>query len=133
MHEHVKNCARHCNKGGFAMEKSNTHHILYCRRNWSKGYAAKLRSHPYAKVELDKNVHESIHHFIFNVPVPSEDDCRLAYEVLNAELALGLIHIDDPAEDKILFFLCQFVFNKETREALNKQLLAVRGYGYTLM
>ena len=114
------------------MEKLNTHHILYCRRNWNKGYAQKLRSHPYAKIELDKEKHDKIHHFIFNVPVPNEEECMLAYELLNAELSLGLISLDDSAEDRILFFLCQFAFIEDTHEALEKQLKIVRGYGCPL-
>lgn len=111
------------------MKKLNTHHLLYCRRNWSKGWAAKLRSHPYAKVEIDTNVHDKIHQFIFTVPVPSEDECRLAYELLEAELSLGLIHMEDSPAERILFFLCQFAFVKGTHEALQKQLEIVRGYG----
>ena len=114
------------------MKKLNTHHLLYCRRNWSKGWAAKLRSHPYAKVEIDTEVHDKIHQFIFTVPVPSEDECRLAYELLEAELSLGLIHMEDSPAERILFFLCQFAFDKKTHAALNMQLELVRGYSCPL-
>ena len=61
----------------------NKHHILYCRKKWNVGHAKLLRYHPFMQVEIpSKGLHEQIHAEVPEVPVPSLERCKTAYEEL---------------------------------------------------
>lgn len=111
------------------MFEFDTHHLLFPRRNWSGRWAKKLRSHPYAKQLVRKDLtHASIHKHLLGVPVPSENDCYLAYELLTTEFNLGLITENDSLLEKLSFFI--FVWDEiapDTALALRKQRDIVLG------
>lgn len=107
----------------------DTHHLLFPRKAWSKSWAKKLRSHPYAKELLRKDItHARIHKHLLGVPVPSETDCYLVYELLTTELSIGLIHENDTIFEKLSFFIFAFdLVAPDTALAMRKQRDIVLG------
>lgn len=72
--------------------------MLYQKRYWNHGYAQKLRNNWYMKIMIPKDtLHRDLHEKIHDVPVPNEEDCRIALIVLRELSIRGVISDNDPA------------------------------------
>lgn len=80
----------------------NVHHLLWVKSYWSHGWARRLREHPYMKKSIPRDtLHRQIHLLIGSIPVPSEQECKKAYLVIEDRLAQGLISYDDTIAERI--------------------------------
>lgn len=103
----------------------NNHHILYCRKKWSIGHAKLLRYHPYMQVEIPlKELHEQIHQNVPEVPVPSLERCKAAYDelvYLDDRLALKRDASIIERIDLLLFIWGGYSGMDDTFQALKRQ------------
>lgn len=61
----------------------NEHHLCYQRKSWGDGYAYKIRHAFVRKVPI--HIHDELHHdFLEDVPRPSEELCKKAWEEYRA-------------------------------------------------
>lgn len=98
------------------------HHILFQRRSWKKGWAKKLREHPYSGAMIPQlTLHKQIHEAVKDIPVPTDENCWIAYQLIDLELKFGLIHLDDPLEEKIALFIDVWYYDEpKTVKALRQ-------------
>jgi len=67
------------------MEKYNTHHILFTRKEYNKTYEPYLlRSHPAMQVEIPVVDHNELHANVPAIPVMSTNLARYALQTLDA-------------------------------------------------
>lgn len=71
---------------------TNCHHMLWRRTEWSEYYAHKLRELSGFKVYIPANtLHKVIHEKMGGIPCPNEVICRIVYDEVVRDLALGAV------------------------------------------
>ena len=103
----------------------NEHHLLWVGANWDKNkYSRLLRSHWYLRVNIPKNtLHKQIHIGMNGVPIPSENNCKRALNVLYELEANGALSEKHNISERIRLLLCLFSYvEPATEKALKKQL-----------
>ena len=105
------------------MKVTDTHHILWYRRNYSKGWAKKLRDHWYCKVEIPRDtLHRQIHYEVAHIPVPRVISMKGALEQLALLERFGGISRDDSIEKRLLVLMALFdCAEPKTYKALKEQ------------
>lgn len=108
----------------------DTHHCLWPRREWNKGYAKGLRTHWYFMVTIPrKTLHAKIHEEMGCIPVPPGQAAREAFEKIMALESYGGITAEDPIEKRLELLASIFrTTSPETAIALNKQAGIVRRF-----
>ena len=62
-------------------KKLDKHHLCFPRKSWSTGYAHAIRLHWYFVTEIPREtLHAQIHEAVTNIPVPSGQNAKDAYE-----------------------------------------------------
>lgn len=102
---------------------TDRHHIVWYRRDYSKGWAKRLRDHWYLHVEIPRDtLHHQIHYEIAHVPVPRVISIKGAIEQLALLEKFGGISRDDSIEKRLLVLMALFDCSEpRTHEALKKQ------------
>lgn len=97
--------------------------MVWYKRDYSKGYAKRLRDHWYCSVEIPRDtLHHKIHYEIAHVPVPRVTSIKGALEQLALLEEFGGISIDDSIEKRLLVLMALFDCSEpRTHEALKKQ------------
>lgn len=112
--------------------QTNTHHILYCRNTWDRGYAKRLRDHPYMQVKIPvKGLHEPIHKVLNCVPMPKPSRCVEAYKILKDLDNKGALKKDADIIVRLNILLCiweGYPDLKPTCAALRVQLAMAEDY-----
>lgn len=106
------------------------HHVCWPRRVWNVGYAKALRTHWYFMIRIPrKTLHAKIHHEMGEIPIPSGNAARQAYEqVINLE-RYGALHKDDPIEKRLGLLASLFdCIDQPTADAFRQQLRIVRQF-----
>lgn len=108
----------------------DTHHILWPRYDWNKGWAKALRCHWYLKVEIPKYaLHQQIHHEVRFVPVPNVVNIKYAMLQLSELEKYDAIRTDDNIERRLLVMMAMFeCCEPKTYEALKAQYELVRKF-----
>lgn len=108
-------------------KRTDRHHIWFCRHDYNKGWAKKLRTHWYCTVEIPKDtLHRMIHHGMVQVPVPSAIAIQNALQQLQMLEKNGAIHPYDNAERRLYVLMALFeCICPDTHAALKKQYLMV--------
>lgn len=102
---------------------TDRHHIVWYKRDYSKGWAKRLRDHWYCSVEIPRDtLHRQIHYEISHIPVPKAVSIKGALEQLNLLEKFGGIHKDDSIEMRLKVLMALFDYcEPKTHEALTKQ------------
>lgn len=102
----------------------DTHHILWYKRDYSKGWAKRLRDHWYCRVDIPRDtLHREIHHQVEHVPVPRVQNIKDALFQLDLLERFGGISPDDPIEKRLKVLMALFdCCEPATHKALKKQL-----------
>lgn len=105
------------------MKKTDRHHLLWYKREYSKGWAKRLRDHWYLRVEIPRDtLHRQIHYEVAHIPVPRVINIKSALEQLNLLEKFGGISSDDSIEKRLLVLLALFDYcEPATHAALKKQ------------
>ena len=105
------------------MEKVDRHHILWYHREYSKGWAKRLRDHWYLKVEIPKDtLHRQIHYEVTHIPVPRAISIKDALNQLEILDKFGSISGKDSLEKRLIVLLDIFeCIEPSTYNALKKQ------------
>ena len=110
---------------------TNSHHLCWPRREWSKNPAAsKLRNHPYCIIELPQNtLHRHIHENMRGIPLPKECTAENALFQLQMLEDYGGIKLTDPIERRLMVLSAIFDrSDQDTSNAFMQQLGIVCGY-----
>ena len=101
----------------------DSHHCLWPRADYSKGYAKVLRQYWYFIVKVPREtVHSAIHQEIGCVPVPPGGVAKEAYKHLIMLENYGVLHPDDPIERRLELLASLFDYAYQpTADALRKQ------------
>lgn len=105
------------------IKATDRHHLLWYKKDYSKGWAKRIRDHWYCSVEIPRDtLHRQIHYEIAHIPVPR------AASIKNALFHLQLLENYDgikPSDDieRRLMILCALFdcIEPKTYEALKKQ------------
>ena len=110
----------------------DTHHILWPRYDWNKGWAKALRCHWYLKVEIPKYaLHQQIHREVRHVPVPSAVNTKAAIFQLSELEKYGAIHPSDTIERRLLVLMAIFeCCEPKTYAAIRAQYDLARKFYY---
>lgn len=105
------------------MKATDRHHILWYRREYSKGWAKKIRDHWYCSIEIPRDtLHRWIHHEVAHIPVPRTINIKVALEQLEMLEKLGGISRDDPLDKRLMVLMAVFdCCEPATYDALRKQ------------
>lgn len=108
----------------------DTHHILWPRHDWNKGWAKTLREYWYLKIEIPmKTLHRQIHHEMLRVPVPKVSNIKAALFQLSQLEKYEAIHKHDNIEHRLTVLMALFeCCEPETYNALKQQLEIVRKF-----
>ena len=111
-------------------KKIDKHHLLWVRTDWSKGYAHALRGHWYFATDIPREtLHAQIHAELPNIPVPSGQSAKDAYEQVVMLESYGALHKNDPIEKRLRLLIMLFDCTEpKTAEALKRQLDIVRRF-----
>lgn len=104
-------------------KSTDRHHLLWYRKDYSKGWAKRLRDHWYCSVEIPRDtLHRQIHYEISHIPVPRVVITKSALEQLYSLERYGGISCNDDIR-KRLKVLCALFDCAEPRtyEALKRQ------------
>lgn len=106
------------------------HHLLWRRRDWSRGYAKALRNHWYCMIKIPRDtLHRLIHDEVLKIPVPSGLICRDTLAQLQLLEKANVIHDTDPIEKRLRVLICCLdTGDSPTAEALKRQLEVVENY-----
>lgn len=102
----------------------DTHHLLWYKKDYSKGWAKRLRDHWYCRVEIPRDtLHREIHSQTTHVPVPRVLSIKDAlFQLGNLERYGGITH-NDPIEKRLRVLMALFdCCEPATYDALKKQL-----------
>lgn len=110
--------------------KLDKHHLCFPRRGWNKGYAHALRHHWYFVTEIPREtLHARIHESVTNVPVPSGQSAKDAYEQVVMLESYGALHKEDPIEKRLGLLIALFdCCEPKTADAFKRQLETVRKF-----
>lgn len=102
----------------------DTHHLLWYKRDYSKGWAKRLRDHWYCRVDIPRDtLHKEIHNQVSYVPVPGACAIKDALFHLNLLERFGGIGPNDPIEKRLQVLMALFdCCEPATYNALKKQL-----------
>lgn len=105
------------------MKPTDRHHILWYKRDYSKGWAKRIRDHWYCTVEIPRNtLHKQIHYEVSHIPVPRVMSIKSALEQLELLERFGGISRDDDIEKRVMVLMALFdCCEPKTHEALKKQ------------
>ncbi len=105
------------------MKKTDRHHILWYRKEYSKGWAKRLRDHWYLRIEIPRDtLHRQIHYEVAHIPVPRVISIKNAIEQLTLLEKFGGITRKDNLEKRLLVLLALFdCAEPATHNALKKQ------------
>lgn len=99
----------------------NTHHLLWCRRLWGKGWNRTLRNHPYCQVLIPaETLHKRIHTELTYIPTPDGVDSKRVLDLLAWLDACHALDYDDDILTR-LEFLIEAFSSPQTVEALKRQ------------
>lgn len=103
--------------------KINTHHILWQKRHWDRGWALRLRNHPYCKIDIPKDtLHRFIHESVIDIPVPTGPECKNAYIAITSWIDGGFASMDDDLSERCRkIAMCFRASSPSTYNALIKQ------------
>lgn len=106
------------------MKRMDRHHIFWCKKDYNKGWARRLRDHWYCVVKIPTDtIHHQIHHEMDCIPVPKVFSIKKAFEQLDMLEKYGAIHSDDDIEKRLKVLLALFdCIEPATADALRKQL-----------
>lgn len=82
----------------------NTHHMLYQKQHWNKGWLKRLRDYWYFKVEVDSRFHKQIHTQVNNIPPLSNYAAKMVY--------ITIVEMNDDG------MLCKFDSHRRRLEVL---------------
>lgn len=105
------------------MKKTDRHHLLWYKREYSKGWAKRIRDHWYLHVEIPRDtLHRQIHYEVAHIPVPRVIAIKGALEQLNLLEEFGGINKDDSIEKRLMVLMALFdCCEPATYNALKKQ------------
>lgn len=105
------------------MKKTDRHHLLWYKREYSKGWAKRLRDHWYLRIEIPRDtLHHQIHYEVAHIPVPRVISIKGALEQLNLLERFGGISSNDNIEKRLMVLLALFECSEPaTHAALKKQ------------
>lgn len=105
------------------MKKTDRHHLLWYKREYSKGWAKRIRDHWYLHVEIPRDtLHRQIHYEVAHIPVPRVISIKGALEQLNLLEKFGGINKDDSIEKRLMVLMALFdCCEPATYNALKKQ------------
>lgn len=70
----------------------NCHHLVWPRKDWNGEYAHNLRELSCFKVYIPaETLHKLIHEETWGIPCPNEVICRIVYDEVVRDLALGAV------------------------------------------
>jgi hypothetical protein len=106
------------------------HHILYIRKEWSKGKLDKLRLHPYCIISLDRDtIHRYLHVHLACIPAPSGRVVDPILEQLELLEKYGAISQEDSLEKRLTILIALFeCIAQPTADALKEQLRLTREF-----
>ena len=110
---------------------TNCHHCLWIGKKWNAGhYSRMLRNYWYFKVYIPANtIHKLIHQEMVEIPVPSEDVCRMVYYDILAMENRGEITPEDPIWERLQLLIDQIGDNcPTTTYALSKQVQILKEF-----
>lgn len=110
----------------------DTHHIFWCRKDYQKGWAKRLRDHWYCRVEIPMNtLHHRIHEEIPQVPTPRVINIKDALSQLEMLEKYNAIHPYDNIEKRLYVLMALFdCCEPGTHAALKQQYDIVRKHFY---
>lgn len=99
------------------------HHLLWYKRDYSKGWAKRLRDHWYCVIEIPRDtLHRKIHNRVEHIPVPRVQSIKFALYQLEVLERLGGIKKDDSIEKRLKVLMALFdCCEPATYRALEKQ------------
>lgn len=105
------------------MKTTDTHHILWYKRDYSKGWAKRIHDHWYCRVEIPRNtLHREIHNEVAHIPVPRVVSIKDALYQLQLLEQYGGISSKDSIEKRVKVLMALFDgCEPKTYEALKKQ------------
>lgn len=106
------------------------HHILYIRKEWSKGGLNKLRLHPYCIVSIHRDtLHRYIHTHLAYIPTPHGRVVKDILFHLDYLERYGAISPDDSIEKRLTVLIALFeCIEQPTADALKEQLRLVHEF-----
>lgn len=101
----------------------DTHHLLWYKREYNKGWAKRIRDHWYCRVGIPRDtLHRKIHCEVAHIPVPKVFVIKDALYQLELLERFGGISRDDPIEKRLQVLMALFdCVEPKTYEALKKQ------------
>lgn len=101
----------------------DNHHILWYKRDYSKGWAKRLRDHWYCHIMIPrKSLHRIIHSEVAHIPVPRVIAIKDALYQLDLLERFGGISPEDNFEKRLMVLMALFeCVEPATYEALKKQ------------
>lgn len=105
------------------MKKTDRHHLLWYKREYSKGWAKRIRDHWYLHIEIPRDtLHRKIHYEVAHIPVPRVVSIKGALEQLNLLEKFGGISRNDTIEKRLMVLMALFdCIEPATYNALKKQ------------
>lgn len=105
------------------VKKTDKHHLVWYRREYSKGWAKRLRDHWYCSVEIPREtLHRQIHNEVAHIPVPRVSSIKDALFHLQLLEQYGGIKRSDDIEKRLMILCALFdCIEPKTYEALKKQ------------
>lgn len=87
----------------------DTHHILYTKRGWNRGYNKELRNHWYMRVIIPKNtLHKRIHNELKSITPPRGLSSKFALQHLAYLEGYGVLHPEDSLEKRLTVLIALF-------------------------
>lgn len=109
------------------------HHLLWYKREYSKGWAKRIRDHWYCRVDIPRDtLHREIHNQVVHIPVPKVLSIKDALYQLELLERFGGISKDDDIEKRLKVLMALFdCCEPATHRALEKQYQVVCEYQKT--
>lgn len=104
-------------------KSTDRHHLVWYRKDYSKGWAKRLRDHWYLSIEIPRDtLHHRIHYEVAHIPVPRAISIKSALEQLRLLEEYGGINRNDNIEKRLMILCALFeCIEPKTYEALKKQ------------
>lgn len=101
----------------------DTHHLLWYKREYSKGWAKRIRDHWYCRISIPRDtLHRKIHYEVAHIPVPRVLAIKDALFQLELLERFGGISKNDPIDKRLRVLMALFdCIEPKTYEALKKQ------------
>ena len=112
---------------------NDRHHILWYKRDYSKGWAKRIRDHWYCCVEIPREtLHQEIHNNVAHIPVPRVQSIKDALFQLQLLERFGGISHNDDIEKRVMVLMALFdCCEPATHTALKKQYDIIREFKKT--